>query len=136
MARPPAKGEGAFRTIRELSDELGVPQHVLRYWEQRFPQLRPLQRAGNRRYYRPDDVALAKRIRNLLNEEGYTVKGVQRLLAGKAAAAPAPAPAAAAAASPPSPPSAPSTKRAAVESIDREAIARVRDRLAQALIRD
>jgi len=75
MARPPAKGEGAFRTIRELSEELAVPQHVLRYWEQRFPQLRPLQRAGNRRYYRPDDVALARRIRNLLNEEGYTVKG-------------------------------------------------------------
>ena len=107
MARPPAKGEGAFRTIRELSDELGVPQHVLRYWEQRFPQLRPLQRAGNRRYYRPDDVALAKRIRTLLNEEGYTVKGVQRLLAGKAAAAPAPASAAAAASSWGTPPAHP-----------------------------
>lgn len=125
MARPPAKGEGAFRTIRELSEELDVPQHVLRYWEQRFPQLRPLQRAGNRRYYRPDDVALARRIRNLLNDEGYTVKGVQRLLAGK----PAPAPVAAA-------PAPPVAKRSAGEAIDREAVARIRDLLAQALVRD
>jgi DNA-binding transcriptional MerR regulator len=128
MARPPAKGEGAFRTIRELSDELGVPQHVLRYWEQRFPQLRPLQRAGNRRYYRPDDVALARRIRNLLNEEGYTVKGVQRLLAGKGSA---PEPRAAPAVAPPAP-----ARRAAGEGIDREAVARIRDLLAQALVRD
>jgi DNA-binding transcriptional MerR regulator len=132
MARPPAKGEGAFRTIRELSEELGVPQHVLRYWEQRFPQLRPLQRAGNRRYYRPDDVALARRIRNLLNEEGYTVKGVQRLLAGKGPAPePRPAPAAAPPAVPPEP-----TRRPAADGIDREAIARIRDLLAQALVRD
>jgi len=127
MARPPAKGEGAFRTIRELSEELDVPQHVLRYWEQRFPQLRPLQRAGNRRYYRPDDVALARRIRNLLNEEGYTVKGVQRLLAGKGPAVePRPVPAA----------SREAAKRAAGEAIDREAVARIRDLLAQALVRD
>ena len=76
------KSASAFRTIGELSDELGLPQHILRYWETRFPQLRPLQRAGNRRYYRPDDVALAKRINALLNREGYTVKGVQKLLAG------------------------------------------------------
>jgi DNA-binding transcriptional MerR regulator len=131
MARPPAKAEGAFRTIRELSEELGVPQHVLRYWEQRFPQLRPLQRAGNRRYYRPDDVALARRIRNLLNEEGYTVKGVQRLLAGKAPIGPAPsAPAAA-----PSPPPIAAAKPSG-EAIDRDAVARVRDLLAQALVRD
>jgi len=107
-----------------------VPQHVLRYWEQRFPQLRPLQRAGNRRYYRPDDVALARRIRNLLNEEGYTVKGVQRLLAGKAAAAPA-----VPAASPVT--AAPAAKRSTGESsIDLEAVARIRDLLAQALVRD
>jgi DNA-binding transcriptional MerR regulator len=78
---PPGKSERAFRTIGELSAELGVPQHVLRYWETRFPQLRPLQRAGNRRYYRPEDVALARRIDRLLNREGYTVKGVQQLLA-------------------------------------------------------
>ena len=75
----------AFRTISELAAELGIPQHILRYWETRFPQLRPLQRAGNRRYYRPADVALARRIHRLLEEERYTLKGVQRLLAGKPA---------------------------------------------------
>jgi len=74
------KAPGAFLTIGELSAELGVAQHILRYWESRFPQLRPLQRAGNRRYYRPDDVDLARRINRLLNEEGYTVRGVQKLL--------------------------------------------------------
>jgi DNA-binding transcriptional MerR regulator len=85
------KAAGAFRTIGELSDELGVPQHILRYWETRFPQLRPLTRAGSRRYYRPDDVTLAKRIHHLLSEQGYTVKGVQKLLSGKAPAANDPA---------------------------------------------
>jgi DNA-binding transcriptional MerR regulator len=79
------KAEGAFRTIGELSEELGLPQHILRYWETRFPQLRPLQRAGKRRYYRPADVALAKRIDQLLNREGYTIKGVQKLLSGRTA---------------------------------------------------
>ena len=74
------KAPDAFRTIGELSADLGVAQHILRYWETKFPQLKPLQRAGNRRYYRPADVALAKRIHRLLNEEGYTVKGVQKLL--------------------------------------------------------
>ena len=74
------KAPGAFKTIGELSQELGVAQHILRYWETKFPQLRPLQRAGNRRYYRPDDVELARRINRLLNEEGYTVRGVQKLL--------------------------------------------------------
>jgi DNA-binding transcriptional MerR regulator len=78
-----AKSGSAFRTIGELSGELGIPQHILRYWETRFPQLRPLQRAGNRRYYRPEDVALVKRIHALLSEEGYTVKGVQKLLASR-----------------------------------------------------
>ena len=58
-----------------------MPQHILRYWETRFPQLKPLQRAGNRRYYRPDDVALAQRIHRLLNQDGYTIRGVQQLLA-------------------------------------------------------
>ena len=77
------KAPDAFRTIGELSAELGVAQHILRYWETKFPQLRPLQRAGNRRYYRADDVALARRINRLLNEEGYTVKGVQKLLRSK-----------------------------------------------------
>jgi DNA-binding transcriptional MerR regulator len=74
------KSEHAFRTIGELAGELGVPQHILRYWETRFPQLKPLQRAGNRRYYRPDDVALARRIHRLLTQEGYTIRGVQRVL--------------------------------------------------------
>lgn len=81
------KGTDAFRTIGELSRDLGVPQHILRYWETRFPQLKPLQRAGNRRYYRPEDVALAQRIHHLLNNEGYTVRGVQQVLKGKGGAA-------------------------------------------------
>jgi len=81
------KAPDAFRTIGELSAELGVAQHILRYWETKFPQLRPLQRAGNRRYYRPADVALARRIHRLLNDEGYTVKGVQKLLRAKVGAA-------------------------------------------------
>ncbi len=77
------KSDSAFRTIGELSAELGVPQHILRYWETRFPQLRPLTRAGNRRYYRPEDVALARRIHGALTRDGFTIKGVQRLLSGK-----------------------------------------------------
>jgi len=80
------KAAGAFLTIGELSDSLGLPQHILRYWETRFPQLRPLQRAGKRRYYRPEDVALAQRINRLLNQEGYTIKGVQKLLSQRGAA--------------------------------------------------
>jgi DNA-binding transcriptional MerR regulator len=87
------KAPDAFRTIGELSAELGVAQHILRYWETKFPQLKPLQRAGNRRYYRPADVALARRIHRLLNQEGYTVKGVQKLLRSKDAADAEPAPA-------------------------------------------
>jgi DNA-binding transcriptional MerR regulator len=88
------KAQAAFRTIGEVSDEIGVPQHVLRYWETRFPQLKPITRAGNRRYYRPEDVALVRRIHGLLNAQGYTVKGVQKLLAAKGEtteAAPVPA---------------------------------------------
>ena len=102
MADAPGKSEQAFRTIGELASELDVPQHILRYWESRFPQLKPLQRAGNRRYYRPADVALARRIHRLLNQDGYTIRGVQQLLAsgdgdgGEPAARPAPAPAPAA----------------------------------------
>jgi DNA-binding transcriptional MerR regulator len=80
MTSSSSKSANAFRTIGEVADELGLPQHILRYWETRFPELRPLQRAGNRRYYRPEDVALATRINQLLNHEGYTVKGVQKLL--------------------------------------------------------
>ena len=84
------KAPGAFLTIGELSNELGVAQHILRYWESKFPQLRPLQRAGNRRYYRADDVALARRINRLLNEEGYTVRGVQKLLRERGGGGPEP----------------------------------------------
>ena len=81
------KAPGAFKTIGELSAELGVAQHILRYWETRFPELKPLQRAGNRRYYRPGDVDLARRIHRLLNHEGYTVRGVQKVLRDKSDAA-------------------------------------------------
>ncbi len=80
---PPAvrgKSADAFRTISEVATELEVPQHVLRFWESKFPQVRPLKRAGGRRYYRPDDVALLRRIRQCLYEQGYTIKGVQKLL--------------------------------------------------------
>ncbi len=80
MAEP--KSASAFRTIGELSAEFGLPQHILRYWETRFPQLRPLTRAGNRRYYRPEDVALVRRIDQALNRDGYTIKGAQGLLKG------------------------------------------------------
>jgi DNA-binding transcriptional MerR regulator len=86
------KDPGALLTIGELSQELGVPQHVLRYLETRFAQLKPMQRAGNRRYYRPADVELARKIHRLLNQEGYTVRGVQKLLREKSDAQPAPAP--------------------------------------------
>ena len=74
------KAPGAFRTIREVSDELGVPQHVLRFWESRFGQVRPLKRDGGRRYYRPADVELLRGIRCLLQAEGYSVRGVQKIL--------------------------------------------------------
>lgn len=74
------KSPEAYRTIGEVSDMVGVAQHVLRFWESRFSQIRPVKRAGNRRYYRPDDVALIHRIRELLHDEGYSIRGVQKLL--------------------------------------------------------
>lgn len=74
------KAPSAFRTISEVADELGVQQHVLRFWETKFSQVRPLKRGGGRRYYRPEDVELLKRIHHLLYTEGYTIKGVQKLL--------------------------------------------------------
>ena len=83
MAVAPEKAETAYRTIGELSRETGLPQHILRYWETRFPQLRPLQRAGNRRYYRPEDVALVRRIAAMLDRDGYTIRGVQQALTTK-----------------------------------------------------
>lgn len=83
MSEAETKAAGAFRTIGEVSTATGLPQHVLRYWETRFPQLKPLTRAGNRRYYRPEDVVMVVRIDRLLNHDGYTVKGVQKLLASE-----------------------------------------------------
>ena len=76
----PRKTADAFRTISEVADELHVPQHVLRFWETKFPQVRPLKRGGGRRYYRPEDVLLLRRVADLLYTQGYTIKGVQRLL--------------------------------------------------------
>lgn len=105
-SRSAGKSASAFRTISEVSEELDVPQHVLRFWEGKFSQVRPLKRGGGRRYYRPEDIALLRRIRDLLYSEGYTIKGVQKLLregrvkddgqAGEPVASEAPAPAAAA----------------------------------------
>ena len=74
------KSVDAFRTISEVAEDLALPQHVLRFWETRFPQIKPLKRAGGRRYYRPADVELLKTIRQLLYEEGFTIKGVQKLI--------------------------------------------------------
>lgn len=80
-SRPRAKkAPNAFRTISEVADELHIPQHVLRFWETKFPQIKPLKRGGGRRYYRPDDILLLRRISDLLYIQGYTIKGVQRLL--------------------------------------------------------
>ena len=120
------KAEGAFRTIGEVAEELGLPQHILRYWETRFPQLRPLQRAGNRRYYRQSDVALVRRIDMLLNKEGYTVRGVQQLLTREDKA---PATPTAAEPLPRSVAEAPSAAR-------RASLQNIRDLLASALIDD
>ena len=125
------KDPEAFRTIGELSEELGVAQHILRYWETKFPQLRPLQRAGNRRYYRPADVALARRIHHLLSSEGYTVRGVQKLLREQPRADQA-------ASGPEAAPSEPAMFAAAIPSrddasVDIERLVSLRDRLRDAL---
>ena len=74
-----AKGPEAFRTISEAADELSVPQHVLRFWETKFSFIRPMKRAGGRRFYRPQDLVILRGVRRLLHDEGYTIKGVQRL---------------------------------------------------------
>lgn len=115
----PGKAEGAMRTIGEVSAELGVKPHILRYWEAQFDSIKPLKRAGGRRYYRPEDVETLRTIDRLLNREGFTVRGARQYLAGKAAKpAPVPAPA-------PSAPAAP--------AIDLAALRAIRDRLAAAL---
>jgi DNA-binding transcriptional MerR regulator len=79
-ARRVEKSADAFRTISEVADELEVPQHVLRFWETKFAQIRPLKRGGGRRYYRPEDIDLLRAIRGLLYDKGYTIKGVQKLI--------------------------------------------------------
>ncbi|MES2442714.1 MAG: MerR family transcriptional regulator [Pseudomonadota bacterium] len=117
----PEKAAGALRTIGELAQEIGRPQHILRYWETRFPQLRPLTRAGKRRYYRPEDVALVRRIHGLLADQGYTIRGVQKLLASERGAKPVPAAAAA-----------PSTG----DGGDADALKAIRDSLSAALEAD
>ena len=81
------KSSDAFRTISEVSAELNVPPHVLRFWETKFSNLRPLKRSGGRRYYRPDDINVLMRIRDLLYEDGFTIKGAQRFLKSKEALA-------------------------------------------------
>ena len=96
-----AKGPDAFRTISEAADELHVPQHVLRFWETKFTFIKPMKRAGGRRFYRPTDIAVLRGVRRLLHDEGYTIKGVQKLhreqgvkrlvAAGDGVAMPAPA---------------------------------------------
>jgi DNA-binding transcriptional MerR regulator len=83
--RRPPKSESAFRTISEVSQDLDVPQHVLRFWESKFTQIKPLKRGGGRRYYRPEDVQLLSQIRDLLYKDGYTIRGVQKLLREPAA---------------------------------------------------
>ena len=113
-----AKAEGAMRTIGEVSAELGVKPHILRYWEAQFDALAPLKRAGGRRYYRAQDVEILRTIDRLLNREGFTVRGARQFLAGKAAAPAAATPAPAAAAKP---------------AVDIAALRQIRDRLATAL---
>lgn len=110
------KARGAFRTIGEVSAETGLAHHILRYWETRFPQLRPVTRAGNRRYYRPEDVALVRRIDTLLNQQGYTIRGVQQLLADADRA----------------PPSAPADEQADLTAM----LLAIRNRIADALRQD
>ena len=97
----PRKSSTAFRTISEVAEELDVAQHVLRFWESKFPHVRPLKRGGGRRYYRPEDVDLLRRIRSLLYEEGYTIKGAQKLLRARRRGDPPPPSSATGAAEPP-----------------------------------
>ncbi|WP_446661064.1 MerR family transcriptional regulator [Blastomonas sp. SL216] len=106
-----------MRTIGEVSTELGVKPHILRYWEAQFDTIKPLKRAGGRRYYRPEDVEMLRTIDRLLNREGFTVRGARQYLAGKAPATPAPAPSAAPTGS----------------SVDIQGLRAIRDRLAAAL---
>ena len=136
-ARAP-KADAAFRTIGEVTQATGVAPHILRYWEGRFQQLKPVTRAGNRRYYRPADVALVQRIDRLLNHDGYTVRGVQQLLAGeRTPAPPAPAPERDAAAIIAAPTSTPSPQQVTVVLPETmQAIRMIRDYLREGLDAD
>jgi DNA-binding transcriptional MerR regulator len=118
------KSDTAFRTISEAAEEIGVPAHVLRFWETRFSMLQPLKRAGGRRYYRPVDMSLLRQIKALLHDDGMTIRGAQLALNGKGVAAKEPAPPA------PAPlPAAMATRPGA----DRQALIAIRNRLAAAL---
>ncbi|MGL4542551.1 MAG: MerR family transcriptional regulator [Polymorphobacter sp.] len=157
MARAPAssktadksaeKSERAFRTISEAAETIGVPQHVLRFWETRFPQLQPLKRGGNRRYYRPADMALLETIRAMLHDRGLTIRGARLALEAGEAAVPAVEAAAVEAAAPEpafvepdiaavpivAPVRAPNLAVPSVPAIDIAALAAIRDRLRYAL---
>jgi DNA-binding transcriptional MerR regulator len=124
---PDATGP-AYRTISDVAALVGVPHHVLRFWEGKFPAIAPLKRGGNRRYYRPEDVAAIERIARLLHVEGYTIKGAQKLLAGEATARPEPAirPAA-------TPPAVPAPAPSPTGGVPLAAIAAIRADLAAAL---
>ena len=115
------KSADAFRSIGEMADELGVRTHILRYWEEQFPTLRPLKRAGGRRHYRAEDVAMLHNINRLLNSEGYTIKGARKFLSGGSASAAPVATSPAMAVSAPAP------------QFDFIALRAVRDRLSAAL---
>lgn len=123
------KAVGAMLAIGELATRIGVPTHVLRYWETRFPQLKPLQRSGRRRYYRAEDVALAERIHHLLHVEGFTVEGARKALSGKGSE-PAVAPAVAETRAPPQDSVAPVQR---VSGVPVEALIALRRRLVAAL---
>lgn len=127
------KSPEAYRTIGEVAEMLGVAQHVLRFWESRFSQIKPVKRAGNRRSYRPEDVALIRRIRALLHDEGYSIRGVQKLLKENGVKAVVEgAPAATAAASAAAPTAAPAAARPAAGGAgeaDPEALREVLDEL-------
>ena len=85
-SRREGKSSTAFRTISEVAGTLDLPQHVLRFWESKFPQIKPMKRGGGRRYYRPEDLEVLRRIKSLLYDDGYTIKGAQKLLRDNAAA--------------------------------------------------
>lgn len=125
------KAANAFRTIGEAAEAIGVPQHVLRFWETRFSGLQPLKRGGGRRYYRPDDMALLETIRSLLHDQGLTIRGAQQLLAGRKPGDFTPVVAATAPASKPTT-AAPAASQS-LSSASRDVLVQIRSRLAAAL---